>query len=257
MNKEQVLDCYLNALADTKLVSNLSHKFSLFFSNSKIMPENFRPQSSTITASQSRMTSEMDETLSFYTALSRLTIDQSLLDDVQTNHKNHSPFRAIDEDKDEMFRWYYQQRDGSIFGPLFSHEMDSRYQLGKFGKATRVKTREDDSYYPFINILKRYCKILKTQKLNLIEMPKKLSNKIKKFKKGEVMKKKGQWGKNVVPGDFQESVKETRTRTYAPRPVFDLNLLLEKSKNVDKIEDDEEEDLDVPPEGRERAKTQV
>jgi hypothetical protein len=257
MNKDQILECYINAATPKDFLNTFCRKYVLYFSKNKSMPENFKTHSTTFSASQSRAPTEIDETLSFYTALSRLTIDQSLLDDVQINHKNHSPFKAINEDKDENYRWYYEQKDNEIFGPLHAHEMDSRYQLGIFGKGTRVKTRGDDSYYPFINILKRYCKILKSKKLNLDNVPKKLSNKIKKFKKGEVVRKRNFFGMNAH-NEFQNNVKETRTRTYAPRPTFDLNSLLkeQESKNKKSIDEDEE-DMDVPPEGRDRAKTQV
>ena len=252
MNKDQILECFINAQVPEKLKGSFCLKYSLYFSVKKSMPENFKTHRGNFSQSQSRAPSEIDETLSFYTALSRLTIDQSLLDDVQINHKNHSPFDAINEDKDENFRWYYEQKGGEIFGPLHAHEMDSRYQLGIFGKETRVKTRTDDSYYPFINILKRYCKILKTQRLNLDTGPKKLSNKIKKFKKGEVVRKRPFM--NQITSEFQKTAKEGRTRTYAPRPTFDLDSLLKEQQNDDQ---DNEEDLDVPPEGRDRAKTQV
>ena len=254
MKKEKILNCSLKANVPEKLILELSKKYKTFFSTTKQIPENYKSYSKTFSAFKSQAPSEIDETLSFYTALSRLTIEQSLLDDVQINHKNHSPFEAIDEEKDETFRWYYEQGNGDIFGPLYSHEMDSRYQLGKFGKKTRVKTREDDSYYPFINILKRYCKILKSKKLKMEDMPKKLSNKIKKFKKGEVVRKRPIFGINAISNEFQPVIKESRTRTYAPRPTFDLNSLL---KEKQKYEEEDEEDLDVPPEGRERAKTQI
>lgn len=257
--KNTILETFQNSFTPPNLLPNLTKKYPQFFSKTPSMPENFKAHSHRFSAFRSNVPSEMDESLSFYTALSRLTIDQSLLDDVQENHKNHTPFEALDEDKDETFRWYYQQNNDEIYGPLYAHEMDSRYQLGKFGRKTRVKTREDDSYYPFMNILKRYCKILKSKKLNLDTGPKLLSNKIKKFKKGEVVRKRPQFGLTTISHEFQSGpIKEARTRTYAPRPKFDLNALLkEQQEKGDNGVVDEEEDLDVPPEGRERAKTQV
>ena len=257
MNKDQVLESYLNAKVSEKLIANLSRRFYNYFSRKKLTPENFKTHQSSFNASQSRVSTEIDETLSFYTALSRLTIEQSLLDDVQSNFKNHFPFETIDEEKDETYKWYYEQKDGQIFGPLKANEMDSRYQLGKFGKGTKLKTRQDDSYYPFINLIKRYCKILKSKKLNLDSFPKQLSNKIKKFKKGEVIKKKPFFGFKMVENEFQTRAKEGRTRTYAPRPNFTLNSLLKDEKKKLKNKKEEEEDLDTVPEGRGRAKTHV
>jgi hypothetical protein len=256
--KNKILECFADSQSPNELITNLSKKYPQFFSKTKNIPENFKAHSNRFSVFKSNVPSEIDESISFYTALSRLTIDQSLLDDVQVNFRNHSPFETIDEEKDETFRWYYQQNHDEIYGPLFAHEMDSRYQLGKFNRKTRVKTREDDSYYPFINILKRYCKILKSKKLNLDTVPKVLSNKIKKFKKGEVVRKRPQFGLNTISNEFQGPSKETRTRTYAPRPKFDLNALLKEQEQKGGYDDSEDqEDLDVPPEGRERARTQV
>jgi hypothetical protein len=258
MNKEQILDCYTNPQTPENLTKNLFKQHPSFFRATAYLPENLKPIPSAFSGSQSRMTSEIEETLSFYTALSRLTIEQSLLDDVQINLANHLPFEAIDESKQENFKWYYEQKDGGIHGPLNAGEMDSRYQLGRFGKGTKVKTREDDSYYPFINILKRYCRILKQEKLDMFNQPKQLSNKIKKFKKGEVVKKRSFMGMNMVPGEFGMKKKEGRTRTYAPRPVFDLNSLVKEAEKAQKQKlDPEDEDDDVPPETRGRANTHV
>ena len=258
MNKEQILDCFESRKADNKIIKTLTSKYAYYFSKDSQMPENFRAVSEMNSTSYSKQSSEMGETISFYSALSRLTIDQSLLDDVQVNARNHNPFSVIEEDKDESFKWYYQLKNDEIHGPLKAKEMDSRYKLGKFGKNTKVKTRQDDSYYPFVNLLKRYCKILKTKKLNMPTEPKILSNKIKHFKKGELAFRQ----KTVLPvndynGEYVQASKGDRTRTYAPKPNLNWGLLMGKAYKAKTKPEVDEDEFDEIPETRERAKTHV
>ena len=248
MKKETILDCFMKENTKSVSIKNLSQKYKNYFTDAKQLPENFKQSNSQLASNFSRQSSEMSESISFYTALSRLTIEQSLLDDILGNQKNHEPFLTVENDKDENYKWYYKNSNGEMFGPLKSVEMDSRYKLGKFNKKTKIKTRGDDSYYPLINLLKRYSKIFKTKNLNIQDEPKKLSNKIKKFKKGEKSRTRNLMMGPDFNGEFVPVGKEDRTRTYAPRPNFDLNSLLDNDKN---------QKNDEQPNTRERAKTQV
>lgn len=259
ITKDKVLSSFSKRINDEKRLKNLVQKYPLYFTRASNMPENFRNPEQ-MSHFNSQKSQEMGEKLSFYSALSRLTIDQSLFDDVLANPSNHNPFTSVEEEKEERYKWYYTQPNGELFGPLSGIDMDKRYQLGVLKKGSKVKTREDDSYYHLINLLKRYSKILKTRKLQLPEQPKLLSNKIKKFRKGVVVRGSkptsnlgfGEFGKGEPDFDFSNGQpirrfgRAERTRTYAPRPVFQLKQIKEKG-NTD----------DIPPPTRERAKTQV
>ena len=259
ITKDSVLSSFSRRTTDSLQIQNLMQKHPLYFTKKKQLPENFKNPEQ-MSHFNSQKSQEMGEKLSFYSALSRLTIDQSLFDDVLANPSNHAPFTSVEEEKGERFKWYYTQPNGELFGPLTGADMDKRYQLGALKKGSKVKTREDDSYYHLINLLKRYAKILKTRKLQLPEQPKMLSNKIKKFRKGVVVRSSkpasnlgfGEFGKGEPDFDFSNGQpirrfgRAERTRTYAPRPVFQLKQVKEKGDKDD-----------VPPPTRERAKTQV
>lgn len=260
LNKDTVLSSFPRRKSDSKHIHSLTHKYPLYFSKQKQIPENFKtPEQMNHFSSQKSQ--EMGEKLSFYTALSRLTIDQSLFDDVLTNASKHAPFSGVEEEKAERFKWYYTQPTGDLYGPLTGAEMDKRYQLGALKKGSKVKTREDDSYYPLVHLLKRYSKFLKTKKLQLPETPKLLSNKIKRFQKGVVVRGSkpasnlgfDEFGKGAE-FDFGQGEpvrrfgRAERTRTFAPRPVFQMKDLKQKRKQSGD---------EVPPPTRERAKTQI
>jgi hypothetical protein len=259
MNKDQIINCFFKRQTKTNVVQTLLSQHSSYFSKEEQQPENLsQKQSCQFSANFSKKKSELDDSLSFYTALSRLTIDQSLLDDILTNKANHSPFCTIEKSKDENYKWYFQNESEEIYGPLTAEELDRRYQLGSLSKKCKVKTRGDDSYAPILNYLKRYCKIIKNDKFQPENDRKAFSNKIKQFKKGEIIKGNNHF-KNMTEfqGEFVQIEPQQRTRTEAPRPVFNLNNLVGNDYKKKGKEDIQEEDEDEIPMTRERAKTHV
>ena len=115
--------------------------------------------------------------------------------------------------------------------------MDQLYRFKTLDKHSQIKTQYDDDFYPIINLLKRYCKIFKERNLDLGELPRKVSNKILKFKKGEAIGGRASLA-SIENIEFKmvRPIKSDRTKTFAPKPDFML------------------EDLEFPP-MRSRAKT--
>ena len=163
--------------------------------------------------------SSMQETLSFYTALSRMTIDQYMVDDILENKHKHHPFVEVEKYKKEKFKWYYKTPKGHISGPLSSLRMDDLFRLDMLEIKSKVKTRSDDNFYPLIWLVKRYCKVFK-EKNQMINRPKKVSNKIMKFKKGHTARKRPSLV-SIENFGFGVGVR-TRTKTHAPAPTLEL-----------------------------------
>ena len=219
MNKESFLDCYFNELSKSTSVSNFVSSFPEFFTSTKQEPENFQPIDSDDSCDISEQ-SGMQETLSFYTALSRLTIDQCMIDDVLANKHKHHPFTAVEKYKKESFKWYYKTPHEQIFGPLSSLRMDDLFRLDMIELKAKVKTRGDDDYYPLVHFIRRYCKIYKEANLGEEKSPKKVSNKIMKFKKGNTASRRTSLV-SIENYEFGVAVR-ARTKTQASPPSMQL-----------------------------------
>ena len=121
--------------------------------------------------------------------------------------------------------------------------MDFLFHLGKIKKRTFVKKKMDDDYYPFSKLIKRYCKILLEKLEYYKNFERKISNKIKQFRKGETIR-----SKKSVRTYFQPTTREERVNSLVVRPcLFNLN-------NIIPEEDEEEEEEEVVMRSR-RSKT--
>ena len=219
MNKESFLDCYFNELPVSSSTSKLISSFPDFFTLSKKEPENLKPFESEDSDDESE-NSSMQETLSFYSALSRMTIDRCMIDDILENKHNHHPFVEIEKSKQETFKWYYKTPQGNISGPLTSLRMDDLFRLNMLEIKCKIKTRTDDNFYPLIWLIKRYCKVFKENNQMIDIGPKKVSNKILKFKKGHTARKRASL---ISIENFGLGAGlRARTKTYAPPPVLDF-----------------------------------
>ena len=219
MNKESFLDCYFNELSESTSVSHFVSTFPDFFTATRQEPENFTPIDSSDSCDLSEQSS-MQETLSFYTALSRLTIDQCMIDDVLANRHKHYPFVQVEKHKKETFKWYYRTPKGQIVGPLTSVRMDDLFRLGMIELKVKIKTRGDDDYYPLVHFIRRYCKIYKEINLGTENRPKKVSNKILKFKKGNTVSRRTSLV-SIENYEFGVAVR-ARTKTQAAPPSMKL-----------------------------------
>jgi hypothetical protein len=230
MNKESFLDCYFNELPVSTSVSNLSSVYPEFFTASKQEPENLKPVDSDDSCDISEESS-MQETLSFYTALSRLTIDQCMIDDVLANRHKHYPFVQVEKYKKEKYKWYFKTTKGQISGPLTSVHMDDLFRLDMLEMKSKIKNRQDDDYYPLIRLIRRYCKIFKEMNLGMESLPKKVSNKIMKFKKGNTMSKRTSL-MSIENYELGVAVR-ARTKTQASPPALQIkNFGTRKRRNT-------------------------
>ena len=217
MNKEIILDSYFHDLPRPKHLATLVTSFPKFFRSRPDTPENLR--AFTQQPPLSAQTSTCDETLSFYSALSRVTVDQSLLEDIKINPKTHSPFQTLEQSRDEASRWFCRDSQWRIQGPLHCSEMDSRFQSKKLGPKAQVKEAFDDDFYPLIYVLKRYAR--KKTEQNIPERPtrkRQISGKLFRFKKGRAPRRRTLAAIENYKGSDLEGFKRGRTKTVAAKP---------------------------------------
>ena len=126
-----------------------------------------------------------------YSALTRMTIDKTILNDILTNRKNHNIFLDLEDDDENEKKWHYIDENENIFGPLSSNDMNQRFLLTALGENTKIKKKFDDDYYSLKVIIKRYYKRVLCEKLNIDVGPKKLSKRTLDFRNGEKILRKG------------------------------------------------------------------
>ena len=229
MNKESFLDCYFNELPVSSSTSRLIHSHPDFFNPCPKEPENFLMPDEDI---DEEPEANMQETLSFYTALSRMSIDQCMIDDVVANRHKHHPFTQIEQHRpDTKFKWYYMTPKGEISGPLSSLRMDDLFRLQMLDLDVRLKNWCDDQYFPLIRFIRRYCRIYKEHNLHIENRPKRVSNKILKFKKGNIVSQR----KSLmsIENFCIEVAVRARNKTQAPPPAKAIkNMGMERRRNT-------------------------
>ena len=247
MNKETILDCYFHDLPKPNRLGELVTSFPKFFRSQPETPENLR--AFTDNQFPSAQTSACDESLSFYSALSRVTIDQSLLDDIKLNPSSHSPFQTIDNHKDEPSRWFSRDDQWAITGPFSSSKMDQKFQSRELGARSQVKEAFDDDFLPLIYLLKRYARLKKETKIPEPQTRKRqISGKLFRFKKGKAPRRRTLAAiENYRVADLK-GMQRGRTKTLAPTPFL--------KNQFEEVSDDTEDDFNFPP-IRIRARTRI
>lgn len=142
----------------------------------------------------SDIASTISSSLSMYSALTRMTIDKTILTDIMNNRKNHAVFLDLEDEDIHEKKWHYVDDDGNMYGPFSSKEMNERFSLTVLTETTKIKKKFDDDYYPMKVMIKRYYKRVLCEKLNLEKGPRKLSKRTLDFRNGEKILRKG-----VVP----------------------------------------------------------
>ena len=136
-------------------------------------------------------TSTISSSLSMYSALTRMTIDKTILTDIMNNRKNHAIFLELEDEDIDDKKWHYVDDDDNLYGPFSSKEMNERFILTVLTGTTKIKKKFDDDYYPLKVLIKRYYKRVLCEKLNLDTGPKKLSKRTLDFRNGEKILRKG------------------------------------------------------------------
>lgn len=184
------------------------------------------------------------ETLTFCSNFSRIDTLRVLYKEVFQKRARHTPFCKIIENSDEKQDWYYiEDRGEQIFGPFSTEDMDQRFKWGVLREKTRVKTKFDDEYKAVGSYIKRYVTKLISDREEREKTPKKISNKIAKFRKGEELSQQ-----NSPAEVFERRNREERVFSHMVRPN-----LIEIPKFV--IDGDAAEQENVGRTNRNRATT--
>ncbi len=235
MNRDTVIACYHKAVKPVNFDSIFTNKYTDYSSIEPLVPEFAKTRLVEQAPKPNKSVmggSSIDNTVTFCSTLSRITIDKVILQDIMKKRSGHSIFVSIEKENIKEKKWYYiDDANESINGPFNCIEMDERFQLHKLNQKTKVKTKEEDDYYHFSKLINRYYKNVLKEQYEIDKGPSQLSNKVKKFKKGVAMLN-NKW----VKENFETKNREERVVSMLPRPTC-LHL-----KNMLPEDSDEEEE---------------
>lgn len=219
MKREAIIACHTKTTKPADFDTLFAKKYPDYGSAEPLLPE-FTKHVPEITNSKFNKSTKgqesIDNTVSFCSKLSRVTVNKVILEDVLKRRAGHDIFANLEKEDSKEKKWYYvDDGNGSINGPLNSVEMDERFQLHKLNQNTRIKTKEDDDYYPFLNMVNRYYKNVLKEQLELEKGPAKLSNKFINFRKGTALPHH-KWTKD----NFEMKNREERVVSMLPKPTF-------------------------------------
>lgn len=157
-----------------------------------------------------------------YSALTRMTIDKTILTDILQNRKSHNIFIELENDEEDSFdekKWHYMDENERIFGPCSSRTMNERFMLTVLGEKTKIKKKFDDDYYPLKVLIKRYYKKVLCERLNIDIGPRKLSKRTLDFRNGEKILRRG-----IIPKKerYEPKGRIERVKSDNIRPDFGL-----------------------------------
>ena len=218
MNREAIIACCYKAVKIPHLDRTFISLHPDMSSETKQEPE-FKLQNESLNSlnfNDRSMKDSLTNTVSFCSTLSRTPMDRVLFRDILKRRKNYHVFSDLEKDDTETKKWYYiEERNHSYHGPLSCTEMDQRFHLGQINEKTKVKVRDDDDYYFFGRLVKRYYKNVISQQLDLQSHSTALSNKVFRFKKGVALSKTKRKVEN-----FQTKNREERVVGMLPKPNF-------------------------------------
>ena len=162
------------------------------------------------------LASSIAETLTFCSNLSRVDTFRVMYKEVFQKRAKHAPLATLAEDRDEAEEWYYIEDKGErIFGPFNTEDMDQRFKWGVLREKTLVKTKFDEDYKPLAAYVKRYVMKILNDREEPAKSPKRISNKIARFRKGEEL------AQQSVPVEvFERRNREERVFSHLTRPNF-------------------------------------
>ena len=234
MNREAIIACCYKAIKIPHLDRRFIDLYPDYATATKQEPE-FKVQNESLNSfnfNDRSVKDSLTNTVSFASTLSRVPMDRILFRDILKRRKNYYVFSDLEKEDTEAKKWYYiDERNHTYFGPFSCTEMDQRFHLGQINERTRVKVRDDDDYYFFGRLVRRYYKNVLSQQLDINSHSTALSSKVFRFKKGIALTKTKKRMEN-----FQTKNREERVVSMLPKPNF-LHL-----KDMLPEESDEEEE---------------
>ena len=144
-------------------------------------------------------------TLSIYSAFSRVSVDQTFYNDIITNRRKHNLFLELEEGDANQKKWYYLDESQVIHGPFSSVQMNDFFIFDKLTVKFRVKeTYKNDEFIPIKYLIRRYYKKFISEMEEANKRKPELKNRIKNFKKGELIAGKSKFKENFKNQGRQE-----------------------------------------------------
>lgn len=240
MNKQTIMNSYYNRKTNISCIERFCEAYPLYSSKLPLIPEFLKDTSSkkesktTKTREDSSPEMSVVQTVSLVSGFSRVKTDDMLCKEILRKRKDHKVFSKLEKDDLKERKWYFiEDSTKNIKGPFNAEEMDQFFQIHKINPQTKIKRKLEDHDYFFLSVLvKRYYKSVLVQKFNLETKNLEISNKLKRFKKGEV-----KFIKLKNREKFDPVCREERTLSLLTRPnLIYLNDMLPEDS------DDDEED---------------
>lgn len=221
MNRETIIACYTKSVAISGIDCALTSRQPNYFSATPLIPEFAKtaPQPTPSLFNKSvKDSASLSQTVSFCSTLSRTPMAQIIFKDIMGKREAHPVFSELENQRgEEDTSWYFlSDKDRTIKGPLTTMEMDNRFRLGQINEKTKVKRRDEDDYYFFGRLVKRYYKRVLSQQCDLQTRTTGLSSKVIRFKKGIALSRKRGFGLE----NFATKNREERVISEIPRPNF-------------------------------------
>ena len=85
-------------------------------------------------------------------------MDRVLYKEILNKREEHQVFIEMEKENPTTKKWYLKHQSGVIEGPFNSFEMDKKYQTKYINEKTKIKLKEDDTYFFLARYIKRYYK---------------------------------------------------------------------------------------------------
>ena len=135
--------------------------------------------------------------LSIYSAFSRISVDQTFYNDIITNRKKHNLFLELQDGNLNLKKWYYQDENHMIHGPFNTIQMNDFFIFNKLTVNFKVKEAyKNDDFIPLKYLIKRYYKKFIAEMEEANKHKPELKNRTKNFKKGDLVLTKSKFKEN-------------------------------------------------------------
>ena len=233
MNKDEFQAIYNKPRKPLDFLNDFCKNYDDFMTMEAIKPEFTNPRPVSVKSKNvSKEDSSIVNTLSICSNLSRIGMDKLVIENILRNRKEHPIFSEIEPTEDAKSKiWYMMDdKDDKIIGPFTNSEMDQRFELMILKVTTKIKKKFEEEYYPLMVLLKRYYKNVLSERIETDKKETgKLSNKVIKFHKGELIK-----SHLKMKEKFDPKQREERFFSHAVKPkMVDLNNMLPKDDGDD------------------------
>lgn len=232
MNKEEILEIFFKERQPNSTILKNCQLYDAYLTADILEPANFeQPKSDSNKIFERRSDKKSDKisdnksmsnSLSIYSAFSRVSVDQTLYNDIITNRKKHNLFLQLEEDDTTVRKWYYLDETQTIHGPFNTIQMNDFFIFNKLTVNFKVKeSYKNDDFIPIKYLIKRYSKKLIAETEEGNRRKPELKNRTKNFKKGNLLK---------GPVKFKENFKNQGRveRGFSDAPHFSHNYFLDE-----------------------------